>query len=198
MPAKKAHKKDTELLAVTTFYEQSIGIPEVLDNEDDAFRATDLLLEVRRKYVELEGKRDERTKPATETIRLIKDDYNQYLIPLKEMEDRLKSSLEKFADVRLGQDFLRLEEARKETNDHTLTMPLGISALPGSNKGEVRFRRKTRITIIDEALVPKKYKRTVVQIDMKQLEEDIANETITSMPGVEIAETSAATIYANK
>lgn len=195
---KPAEKKNSELLAVTTFYEQSLGIPETIDNEEDAFRASDLLLAVRRKYNELEGKMEERTKPAQETIRLIKDDYKQFLLPLEEMEGRLKVSLEGYADSRVREDYARLEEARAETNDHTLTMPIGISVLPGSSIGEIRFKRKMKLNVIDEKLVPKKYKTTVTVIDYKQMEEDIQNEGIISMPGVEISEKSSASIYANK
>lgn len=197
MTAKKAAKKDNELLVVTTYYEQSLGIPEVLETEEDAFKATDLILAIRRKYTELEEKMEERTKPAAETIRLVKDDYKQYLVPLQEMEARLKTMLETFAENRVISDLEKLEQARKDTNDHTLMIPIGIAVMPGA-QGEVRFRRKTKVVVVDEDKVPKKYKKTVVQIDMKQLEEDIQNEGITSMPGVEIGEKSTAVIYAKK
>lgn len=193
-PAKKA-PENNELLAVTTFYEQTLGIPEVITDESDALKATDLLLAVRRKYNEIEGRMTERTAPAMETIKLIKDDHKQFLLPLEEMENRLKASLERYGDVRVLEDFQRLEDIRTETNDHTLTMPIGLKVLP-SAFGEIRFRRKLRITVIDEAKVPKKYKKLV--IDTKAMEEDIQNENLTDMPGVEIAEKSAVSIYTNK
>ena len=188
----KTAQKKTSLALIsriqTEYSEVLAKIKKKIKTEEELFIATDLLLKVRMTFNEWDGKRTERTAPANETIRLINEDYFQILKPLEEIEKELKVSIENYANEKIDKDLIELEKLRKKTNDKTLTTPIGLSVIP-SSFGEIRFRKNQIVKIIDEKKVPKKY----FVIDIKAIEKDSKTQSI---PGVEIMQTSKATVYA--
>lgn len=185
-------KQTTKQLAIVSNLEDEFSsAPKDIQTEEDAFEAADLLLKIRKTYKDVDDKRKERTAPVNATIKLINADYGKILLPLSSMEAILKTGLTQYASKRIDTDLKTLEEMRKKTGDSSLIMPIGLSSLP-SSFGEVRFRKKAAIKIVDETKVPKKY----FVIDIKAIEKDIADaDEALTIPGVEVLQTSSLAIY---
>lgn len=183
-----------QLVVVQSMEEELTSLPEELETELDAIKAADLILKVRKMFTEVDEHRKERTAPANETIKLINEDHKKFLNPLKDLESKLKTLLEKYAAKRVESDLVRLAEVRQETGDKTLMLPVGVNSIPSPN-GEVRFRKAFTVVVVDEAKVPRKYKTIVV--DMKQLQKDVDDaDGDIKIAGVEITQTSTLALYA--
>jgi DNA repair exonuclease SbcCD ATPase subunit len=187
----KQEKKD--LVVVQTMEEELASLPEAIETDVDAVKATDLILKVRKMFNEIEERRKERTAPASETVKLINEDYKKFLDPLKELEKKLKGALETYSANKVEKDLQHLETVRQETGDKELMLPVGVGSIPSAN-GEVRFRESYVATVVDEAKVPRKYKTTVV--DMKAIQKDVNDsDGNIVIKGVEIKPASSLALY---
>lgn len=176
---------------ITRLSEETLNVPSKIKTEDDLLAATDVILKVRKLFTEIDEKRKARTAPANETIKLINEDYKKFLIPLKEMEDRLRTNIEEFVNAKIQKDLTKLEDMRKETGDKSLMIPIGFQNLP-SPSGEVRFRRGYAIKVTDEKKVPKDY----WTVDTKKIQQMVdAAEGEIKIPGVEIITVSTTALY---
>ena len=190
---KEKQTEKVQVALITRLSEEALTVPAKIKNEDELLAATDVILKVRKVFTEIDEKRKARTAPANETIKLINEDYKKFLVPLQDMEKKLRVAIESFVNERIQKDLVKLEELRKETGDKTLMIPIGYQNLP-SPSGEVRFRRGYAITIVDEKKVPKEY----WAIDTKQLQSVVdAAEGDIKIPGVQITPISTTALYAN-
>lgn len=194
MTKTKATIDKKELALVKHLEGEGSKIPLVITSEEDAFKATDFILKVRKLFNDVEEKRTGYVAPFNEGIKKINDDFKQLTVPLAEMESAHKAALEKYALSRSLEDKKKLDVLREETGDTTLTIPVGLKNIPGVT-GEIRFKKSFDIIITDASLVPERFKVTTV--DTKALEAAIKEaEGDVKIPGVEVRESFKSAIYA--
>ena len=184
----------SQIVQVTKFEEEALQIPATLKDEDELLTAVDLVLKVNKMSKDVDAARKLRTAPASETIKLINEDYKKYLDPLQRSEKKLRTVIEDYANRVIQSDLAKLAEIRETTGDNALIIPIGFKSIPGQN-GEVRFRRGYTPTIIDIKKVPKKYLKTVVDEDLMQADIDATEGTI-KIAGVVITQTCTTALYA--
>lgn len=189
-------EEEKQLVVVNSLEDQMSKIPDKIKTEKDALAATDLILKVRKLFTQIEEKRKERTAPANETIKLINADYKQFLDPLKDIESKVKTALEEYADEQIIIDTARMLEVREETGEKGLEIPIGFSSFP-SEEGEVRFRKGYKVIVVDESKIPRKYKKTVIDTKAIQKEVDV-NDGVVKIAGIEVKPSSSAALYTSK
>ena len=125
----------------------------------------------------------------------LNDEFAEVLSPFKLIETKLKTGLTEFVEKQNQLSEIRLQELREKTGDKDLQLDLHLDKL-SVGMGEVRFRTKTEVMIVDPALVPKKYLMSVV--DVKAVEKALEENPSLTIPGVSIKKTKSPALYVKK
>lgn len=180
-----------ELAVATTVSAHVESMSDVIETEEDAFRAAEYLMQARQAFNTVEETRKRYTAPSNAAIKAINDDFNIVTEPLSLIEKKLKPALEAYANKRSELDRVKLRDLRRETGDNKLTMPLGIAKLT-SESGDVRFRKDFTVIVVDPSLVPEEY----ISIDIQRIHADIKHtDGNLHIPGITVEDKHTAAIY---
>jgi hypothetical protein len=182
---------DKELAMVNAFEAKMESIPSVITTEEEAFQVADAILSLRQLFNTVEEKRKSYTAPFNEGVRNINADFKPMTGPIKEWETKLGVALDVYADTREDEDFKKQLKLREDAGDNSLTIPLGLKALP-SPSGDVRFRKGYDVTVTDIVAVPKEY----LIVDTKAVEKAVkAADGNIEIPGISHRATHTHAIY---
>ena len=193
--SKFAKITDTKEKKMLEEVEAQLQTIPTIETEEHALTAANVLLTVRAVIDQTEEKKSEYAKPMKALIDKLNDEFAEVLSPFKLIETKLKTGLTEFVEKQNQLSEIRLQELREKTGDKDLQLDLHLDKL-SVGMGEVRFRTKTEVMIVDPALVPKKYLMSVV--DVKAVEKALEENPSLTIPGVSIKKTKSPALYVKK
>jgi hypothetical protein len=181
----------TEQKQVLTLQDEINNLPDKIENEEQLYYVSSVILKVRKTYNKYDDKRESYIAGAKQTIKNVNADFKQALEPLSVIEKTAAELIKEYSQNKIKQLNAIQEQAREDSGDMSLVIPLKIEKV-ASEDGEVRFKKSITVKIDDPKKVPRKY----MTPDEKRIKKAIeAGETIT---GVSVVEGMSPSLHVNE
>jgi hypothetical protein len=146
------------------------------------------LLKVRKTFNYHDETRKGLTEGQRAEIEKVNSEYKPTLEPLKAIEGIINGVVVRYVESRFDQMLKIQEQARADTGDKSLTIPLSMESVCVDN-GEIRFKEKTNFSIEDNSKIPDEY----YCLDEAKVNKAVAAGI--SIPGVKTTKSVAISLY---
>lgn len=180
-------KKESRPVALMTTKADGLAL---IKTDKDVVKATEFLVQVKRKIKSLETERQEYTKPINESLKKLNTRFKELTEPLKNAERVVKDAIVLYRQETEQKRLEKETQLRKDNGNENIELTNTLPEIVESKSGETRTTHRWTFEVTNKKKIPLDY----MIIDEVKINDAIRNK-VRKIPGLKIYQKEGISIH---